>query len=292
MKFISVFLCILYKNLPAAIKSVIIFTADYVTNYGKEVAFMTLEEMINHNHSKLNENDKLALSYIMKNKSECQGLSISELSKRCMISTASIIRLTQKLGLSGYSELKYVLRSQLALPESISLNTFDLLTQDIDATVKLMKSVNFTPFVKLIDKADRIFAYGTGYSQRNLLKDFSARMVSCSKNIFLIPARHELDNQIPYLKEGDLIIIASYSGEIADYSKSIHALNLLNIPIISVTSFSKNDLATFTPYNLYYQATALTPGETIQRVSYLTLNLALETLYRRYLEYIRNRSVD
>lgn len=163
-------------------------------------------------------------------------MNISRLSSECSISTASIVRTMKKLGFSGYSEFKFLLKGQNPgnMPTEGS-NLIELLEKDIQATMKLMKQVDLNPILTLLYNAKRIYGFGTGFRQQNALQDFAHNMVSCDKSIFLIPAKQELDTQISFMKQGDIILIASYSGDIKDYVESIHTLKLLDIPIISIT---------------------------------------------------------
>lgn len=248
---------------------------------------MRLEEHINQNHTALNENDYLILRYIMQHRVECRSISITKLAEKCSFSVASIVRFTQKLGFSGYSEFKYCLK-QDTQDKLVQQNSFEIMQNDLAATLELLNETEFTEIIDKIKNANRIFCYGSGYSQRLMLKEFNHCMVNCNKNIFLIPAKHELENQMFYLTEDDLIIIASYSGNIRDYSDCIHGLKLLNVPILSITNFTDNELARSATYHLYYKTTPSTGhiGSSHQRVTYLTLHLVLETLYRTYYEHM------
>ncbi len=69
-----------------------------------------LDVVINENYSKLNTIDMYILTYIQNNLHECTSLSIAELAKRCNVSTATILRMAQKLNFSGYSEFKFFLK--------------------------------------------------------------------------------------------------------------------------------------------------------------------------------------
>lgn len=69
-----------------------------------------LDLIINENYSRLNAVDMHILTYIQQNAHTCVSLSIAELARRCNVSTATVLRTTQKLNFSGYSEFKYFLK--------------------------------------------------------------------------------------------------------------------------------------------------------------------------------------
>ena len=73
---------------------------------------MYLEEMINAEYSRLNENDILIWQYIQLNKRECCEIAIEDLAQKCCISRTTISRFTQKLGFTGFREFKVHLKME------------------------------------------------------------------------------------------------------------------------------------------------------------------------------------
>ena len=71
---------------------------------------MRLEELINKNYNRLNENDLYIWQYISAHRKECEKLSIDDLANHCHVSRTTILRFSQRLGLKGYTELKVYLR--------------------------------------------------------------------------------------------------------------------------------------------------------------------------------------
>ena len=80
---------------------------------------MELEGIINGHFHELNENEKAIIEYIIKNKANCQEMTIIELAKETLTSKSSILRLTQKLGFSGYSEFKYSIRKDISKQNNV-----------------------------------------------------------------------------------------------------------------------------------------------------------------------------
>ena len=69
-----------------------------------------LIEAINKNYDKLNESDIQSLSIIMAIVYKISEMSIEDLANECNTSKSTILRLTQKLGFTGYSEFKNYLK--------------------------------------------------------------------------------------------------------------------------------------------------------------------------------------
>ncbi len=132
---------------------------------------MELEGIINDHFHELNENEKAIVEYIIKNKEKCQEMTIIELAKETLTSKSSILRLTQKLGFSGYSEFKYSIRKDISKKNVTGekQDLYSLQIEDIETTKKIFEQTELTPILKQLDEAERIFCYGTGWGQRNVL---------------------------------------------------------------------------------------------------------------------------
>ena len=72
---------------------------------------MSLDKLVESNYAQLNEIDLYIWQYILHHKRECQKISIHELAHECNVSHTSILRFTKKLGLEGFSELKFYLNT-------------------------------------------------------------------------------------------------------------------------------------------------------------------------------------
>lgn len=251
---------------------------------------MKLDVLINKYYEKLNSNDLYILNYI-KNNPETSDVNITLLSKMCNSSTASILRMTKKLGFSGYSEFKYFLKSLTASKESQDLKTrLEVLASDVEHTMKIFKNNNqLSETCDLLYNAKNIYAYGTGYGQKLMLQEFSRCMLNCGKNIIIIPAFTKFRIAVQNMKESDMVIIASLSGNARDIAELIHILNLKNIPILSITNFNDNTLSKLTPYNLYYQSSNINTEDSLNNSSYVTLNLLLNFIYEGYMDFIESK---
>lgn len=73
---------------------------------------MRLEELVNRHYDQLNSTDRMIWKYVYNNKNFCINCSINELAEKCNVSRTTIMRFAQKLSLSGYSELKLILKGE------------------------------------------------------------------------------------------------------------------------------------------------------------------------------------
>lgn len=247
-----------------------------------------LDMIITDNYAKLNSVDLHILTFIQNHMDLCVKLSIADLAKKCNVSTATILRTTQKLNFSGYSEFKYFLKNdeKKHMPLS-SESRIAIMNEDIAQTIKFFEqNKHIHDICQLIEQSDNIYVYGTGQGQRLMLQEAARCFFNVNKKFILVPSSTELKILKKFMTPNDLLIIASWSGNIDKYRDILIGLKVLGPPIVSITSFNKNELASLSKYNLYFQNTNVYEEMNLNRSTYLTLHLVLHLLYDAYLDYI------
>lgn len=252
---------------------------------------MTLEALINKYYDQLNENDLHVIGYISQNIELCKDKTVTEISKYCNVSPSTIIRTTKKLGFDGYSEFRYFLKEEAERLKEIKVpeNYFNssVLLKDVKETIKLFEEdKSLEKIYPLFVESKNIFAYGTGYGQNLMLKEFSRCLLNNNIYLNIIPSKTELELISQVITPKDLLIVASLSGKIDSIEPMIKNIVVKKVPTISVTVFSRNDLAYLANYNLYYQVTNLNKINQLNNSSFCTLNLVLSLLYEGFTNYI------
>ncbi len=248
-----------------------------------------LDLVINENYSKLNSIDLHILSFIQNNLQLSTTLSIARLAESCNVSTATVLRMTQKLNFSGYSEFKYFLKNDAVKEEEENADIIEALNQDISQTIKVFKqNRQIEEIYQMIDEAENIYAYGTGQGQRLMLQELARCFLNVNKKIIMIPTSTELKIIKQYMSKKDLLFIASWSGRIEKYKETLLNLEVLGIPLVSITNLNNNELSSISKYNLYFQSTSVDKVMNINRSSYLTLHLVLHLLYDGYINYLNS----
>lgn len=246
---------------------------------------MKLEELINENYSKLNENDIYILKYILKNKKECYNLGVNELANRCNVSKTTIVRCVKKLGFQGYSEFKVHLKWKESDEINKDEDNIKNLLIDINQTINYIKDKDFTNICKLIYNADRIFGYGTGAPQRAVLQALKQTLFAANKHLYIIEGEGEFEGLIDKITEKDLIIIISLSGNTTSLEKNTNKLSLKGIEYISITKLVNNKLSTTTPYNLYATTSRVKLDDGNDYETFTMYYILIEVLFRHYLQY-------
>lgn len=67
-------------------------------------------EVIKLNYDRLNDTEKEMCSYLADHLEELADLSINDMAKMLQSSRSSVLRMAQKLGYRGYSEMKYEMK--------------------------------------------------------------------------------------------------------------------------------------------------------------------------------------
>ncbi|WP_225423734.1 MurR/RpiR family transcriptional regulator [Lacticaseibacillus casei] len=105
---------------------------------------MKLESLINQKYADLNQSEKEILTFIVEHRDFVRDASLSQVAKRSLFSKSAIFRCCQKIGLTGFSQLRYVLADEKE-SEQDSLISVDYLAQTVKSvlwTVNQFKSTN------------------------------------------------------------------------------------------------------------------------------------------------------
>lgn len=253
---------------------------------------MRLEQVVNRHYDELNENDLHVLSFITQNIDFCIDRTVSEIAEYSNVSPSTIIRMTKKLHFKGYSEFRYFLKEESKQKQKNKERDVDLFNtstvlNDVRETIRLFEQDNsIEEIYKLLEKSDRIFGYATGYGQELMLKEFSRTLTNNDIYLFQIPSKSELELISDHITSKDLLFVISLSGNMEFIEPVLKKISLKGISIVSVTSFSRNDLSYLADYNLYYQVSNLNKNSELNRTSYYTLNLTLSLLYEGYINYL------
>lgn len=243
---------------------------------------------MNKHYSELSENDLEIIAYISKNKTAVQSMTIMELAKLTLTSKSTILRLTKKLGFSGYSEFKYYLRDEKN-KQAVDLKKIsfsELQNKDEDATKKMFHQTDIQPILSELHESSRVFCYGTGWGQRDALSDFRRSLVVLNKFPIVLNSLKELEiaaNQS--ITSNDLVIVLSLSGDIIEAEKLINILVLKQIPILSITSLRNNHIASKATFNLYFQTTPVNINDE-EVYSFFPVYTIMDLLYRAYVDYL------
>ncbi len=249
---------------------------------------MKLQRLIHQHAKELSDLDLETLHYIVEHPDEVMNLSILDLADRVHSSKSSILRLTKKIGFSGYSEFKYFLRheQQHVLFEESEKKVFDKQLNDIKQTIDYLSSVDLQPVNELLNKSKTIYCYSTGFSQKKPLEEFSKMMLTLEKRVLILPNKTELDMAMPMITSKDCFLITSVSGETEEVKENLTTFAMRQIPVIAITASGNNYFARNSTHHLNYYCSPFMVGKKHSEViSLVSLHCLVDYLYRSYGTY-------
>lgn len=217
----------------------------------------------------LSKSEEVLAKYILKEKENIQHLSTKDLAQATFTSPSTVVRLSQKLGFSGWNELKekyieeiHYLNQHFSNIDpnfpfepkdslmSIASKIGHLATETIEDTLTLLKNEELRKATELLAKADTINIYGISNSLL-MAYDFKHKMLRINRHVEIMNVPEEqifvANNSTPK----NTAILISYSGESDEVIKIAKVLRDRKTPIISLTSLSENSLKNYADCTLF-----------------------------------------
>ncbi|MBP1655781.1 MAG: Transcriptional regulator [Bacteroidetes bacterium] len=208
-----------------------------------------LKALIHVKYPELPENQRKVADFLLQHMREAPFLSVLEIEKQSGASKATVVRLAQSLGFSGFLELRSRLlkrvQSQIrqidifpAPPAKRGEETLTLVAhqdiRNISQTVSHLDRGVFTKVAGMIVDAPHVYTVGLGISS------LMARTLAYSLNQVAVKATpfvHDSETfvgQLPFVRQSDLVIAFSfppYSRETVDLAKAAAARHIRVIGI-------------------------------------------------------------
>lgn len=209
--------------------------------------------------------ERKVADYITENGKEVIYMSITDLAEACNVGEASVFRFCKTLDLKGYQEFKIVLAHSISLEDEmpqisseITLNdsfrqlSSKILASNIQAlteTYNLLLEQQLEEAVELLVNAERIHFFGVGSSGVTALEAKNKFMRITNKTEFSIDAHFQMMSAALMHKE-DVAVLFSYSGSTKDTIELAEVIKKRGAKIIVITRFAKSPLTTFSNVTL------------------------------------------
>ena len=102
--------------------------------------------------------------------------------------------------------------------------------EELSHTTSNITDKQLEEFIQKINKSERVFVYGTGRSGL-MLKTFAMRLMQMGYVSYVIG-----ETITPAILQGDLLIVASASGETKSVCEAVETAKKQNINVISITA--------------------------------------------------------
>lgn len=204
---------------------------------------MNLNELVFQHHDELNENDISIWNYIANHKQECETLSIEALAKKCLVSRTTILRFSRKIGLGGYSDLKYLLREELHNKPFLNEQSVHSICDQYAYTIHILENTDFSEVCRTLFEAERVFAYGQGFFVKSGMQILKEGMFKADLIINLLNGPGEMNTFIHNARSSDTVIIFSVSGENTETIRYAERILQKNLKLIVITANADSTLA-------------------------------------------------
>ncbi len=214
--------------------------------------YKEIKELIQNKFEKLPKNQRKVADYIVENFDKISFLNVHDISLATGASVASVVRFAQRIGFSGFSELRDSISDSLQnhlnnmrkiplfdkrnVEEDILTSVANLDIKNINETLTIIEREVFDRSIDLIVNSKRVYTEGLGISY--LLAEILAyqlTQVGTDASVF----KHSytlFHEQILYMNKQDILFAFSfppYSKETIESAKFAHERG---IKVISITN--------------------------------------------------------
>ncbi len=204
---------------------------------------------------KLNGASKKVAQYILNVPQETINLSITELSDRCGVSEASIVRFSQSLGYSGFHALKIELAYDIVSPTSLVhedlspddgavsavLKAMTAGMRSLEDTVRILDADVLEQAVKALADARCIILFASGNSIPLAFDlDFRLTKIGLHSRFSIEPTMQEMHASLA--SERDVAIGISHTGSSKDTVRAMEIAHERGAKTMSITNHSMSPL--------------------------------------------------
>lgn len=235
-----------------------------------------------HKLNNLSHAEKHIFYYIDSNISKSKNLSLTALAEINNVSTTTIIRMCSKLGLSGYSELKHILKDldKEGFTKDREKQISDIIAS-LNQNISNLNTTNLNKLAKSIKNANKVVIVAVGLS-KPIGEYFSKLLMQANKNSFYVYESHMIDLLDQTIQYGDLVIFVSNSGETNTLITSCEKFKYKQFTTAAIINSPNSKLATLVdiPINTCSQQIKISGYDTTPRS---TLLVVIDILFETYL---------
>ncbi|MGL5174876.1 MAG: MurR/RpiR family transcriptional regulator [Cetobacterium sp.] len=206
------------------------------------------------------KNEKRISNFLLENTDAIKVLNTYDLAIKCDVSQASVVRFAKKLGFKGFPEFKIALAGDLAMrnnEKEINIIYDEIQFEDntevlakkvvyeniksVEDTYKILNFEEIEKAAEAIEKANRIFILGAGFSGI-IARDFQYKLWELGKNVIFETDQHIQLTNASTAGEGDVVFVISYSGQTLDIYQSILEFKDRGVKVITLTKFATNPI--------------------------------------------------
>lgn len=267
---------------------------------------MSILEQLESPTFKVTKSDKLLIAYIKENIEDVFYKPISQIAKESNIGEATITRFVKKMNFSGLQDFKVTLAQEIS-----SINKKNIINKNIqndepaldtakkllssnittlENTVEIINSTDVHDCARLIIDAKKVYFIGIGYSGI-IAQDSNYKFMRIGLNCVSFDSSHTMIMMSSIMKEGDLIVAISHSGETEEIIKTVKLARANNAKIISITENKNSELKDISDVHLSYVS-----GETVLETGSISSKLAqffiIDLVYTQVVKELSSEAIE
>lgn len=246
---------------------------------------MTFDERVMEIEMQLNDTEDDIVDYVRNHRNEIQLLSIQRMAKELYIAPNSVMRLSKKLGYSGFAELKFAVQNE-SRPQSktLSRQLMELLPGNVVRTLDIIEESQLETVASIMRKASCCIFAGVGDS--TYFCELLGKNLRCiDYNVQYYQQIHDMIYAVEHGSSTDALIVISARGENERLVRLAQRGREKGMSVISITHMSENPLAKAAQQNLYFWGeTRMVQGYNVtDRTGLMVLvRLLSEVFWKRY----------
>lgn len=210
---------------------------------------MDTSYMIQEKYPTLTKSEKKVADYILISGDKFVHSTMSDIKEATNVGDGTIMRFCQKIGFSGFSDLKIAIAKEDFSKQQEDSQESDFFTKRINTINKALKTTNqrldnekLEQAVRLITDAKQIYIFGVG-SSGNTGNDLEAMFLRVGVQSRSIIDPHFQAQLASLLTEEDLVIGFSLSGRTKDTYDSMNIAKKKQAKIIAITNYQLSPIA-------------------------------------------------
>lgn len=249
---------------------------------------------------KLRPSERKVAEYILGHAEEVVHLSVTELADLSGVSDATVVKFCQRIGYSGYQQLKIMLARELVHPIRPDFGELDrsdtiadikakVITMNmaaLEGTMRTLADQALERAVDAIDRAKNIHIYGLGASGVVAL-DAEHKFMRINRRCHALIDTHAQCAMAALLEPGDVAIGISHSGFTVEIVKALHLAKEAGATTICITNHLDTPVTEVSDIHLYTaaQEPAFRSGATASRVAQLSvIDILFISVAQRHLD--------
>lgn len=262
-------------------------------------SFMNIFAKIKNEHH-FTEGEKTFAQYILNHPRDIVQCDVQDIAKKSYVSVSTIYRVVEKLGLSGFNQLKVQVSLQLDnyshkdkevdynypfqkhdTHHQIMEKMSSLYDQTIRSTIELIDLKVFLKVIQALYNANHIIIFSS-IGNYFMAECFQQNMLELGLRIDVEKERYYQHWYAHSCQKGDVVMLISYAGRTPHMNEIVQILKEKGVTMILISSTIEIPFAKDVDYHLYFSPYEDSEEKIASFSSRISLQYLLDCIYASY----------